>query len=528
MSIGFARLSRFPAPLMALWLAAAAAPPAVAAAADGQALVRANCSGCHLEHDGRFERISAIRKSPEGWVMTLFRMQNVHGLKLAEDAEAGILRYLADTQGLAPSESAAGRFALERRPNVKDLDQGPEMMALCGRCHTLARASLQRRDADEWLKLAHMHVGQFPSLEYQASSRDRPWWQIATTRLPGELAARYPFETPAWTAWRAAPRHEPVGSWVVAGHEPGGRDLFGTAEIVGDGSGGYRATYHLSDGAGHEVTGESHAVVYTGYEWRGRGALGGRAAREIYALDESGNRLRGRWFDPAHSEEGGDFQALRAAATPEVLALVPRALKAGTSGTLTVVGTGLGDGSALRVGAGVSLRVTGHGDGYVTASVTVAADAAPGARPLMSGTAATGGALAVYRQVDRIDVEPGYGIARLGGGRLDAVSAQFEAIGQTRLADGSFLSLGPLAAEWHARPFDAEAKRSDDVRFAGRLEANGRFLPAGAGPNKAREFSGDNVGNLAIVARVHDGSGVVDGQGHLIVTVQRWNNPPIY
>ena len=104
-------------------------------ASSGPELVRTYCSGCHQEHAGSFERISAIRKTPEGWVMTLFRMRQVHGLALDEGVRESLVRYLSQAQGLAPSESAAGRFALERRPNAQDLDLGAEVGAMCGRCH---------------------------------------------------------------------------------------------------------------------------------------------------------------------------------------------------------------------------------------------------------------------------------------------------------------------------------------------------------------------------------------------------------
>jgi quinohemoprotein amine dehydrogenase len=125
-------------------------------------------------------------------------------------------------------------------------------------------------------------------------------------------------------------------------------------------------------------------------------------------------------------------------------------------------------------------------------------------------------------------VVPGYGIARLGGGRVAPVTAQFEAIASTRLPDGQLLSLGPMPAEWTSVPFDAEAKRTEDDKYAGHFDARGCFSPSPAGPNPAREFSGDNVGNLKVLAQVQDGSRSVQGQGHLIVTVQRWNTPPIY
>jgi quinohemoprotein amine dehydrogenase len=527
-SIGLARILRSPALLLAIVLVVAPGALAAQPATDGRTLIRSYCSGCHLEKDGRFERISSIRMTPEGWVMTLFRMRQVHGLVLSDDVEERIVRFLSDTQGLAPSEALPGRFALERRPNAQDLDRGPEMGVMCGRCHTLARSALQRRGADEWLKLVHMHVGQWPSLEYQASGRDRPWWQIASTQLPAKLAALYPFDSATWTEWRARPARDPAGSWVVVGHEPGGRDFYGTAEIVRGDSGGYTARYHLTDLGGAAVAGGSHAFLYTGYEWRGRGELGGRAAREVFALSADGARLSGRWFDPAHAEEGGDWNAIRADAAPAVLAVLPRALKAGATGVVTVIGTGLASPEAVSFGAGTTARIVSRAANVLRAELKVAAAAEPGARTVTAGTASAAGLLAIYRQIDRIDVVPGFGIARLGGGKLAPVTAQFEALAATRLPGGEFLSLGPVAAEWSALPFDEDAKRADDPRFAGRLEGNGRYLPAGAGPNRAREFSGNNVGNLAIVARVKDGEGAIEGRSHLVVTVQRWNTPPIY
>jgi quinohemoprotein amine dehydrogenase len=138
------------------------------------------------------------------------------------------------------------------------------------------------------------------------------------------------------------------------------------------------------------------------------------------------------------------------------------------------------------------------------------------------------GKFAVYRQIDQIDVIPSYGIARLGGGRVAPVTAQFEAMASTRLPSGEWLRLGPVAAEWTSIPFDAEAKRTEDEKFAGHFDGRGCFSPSSAGPNPAREFSGDNVGNLTVLARPRDGDRAVEGRAHLVVTVQRWNTPPIY
>ncbi len=93
---------------------------------------------------------------------------------------------------------------------------------------------------------------------------------------------------------------------------------------------------------------------------------------------------------------------------------------------------------------------------------------------------------------------------------------------------GELLGLGPVAVEWSSIPFNAEAKRTEDEKFAGYIDKRGRYLPASAGPNPAREYSGDNVGNLTVLAQARDGIRTLEGRSHLVVTVQRWNTPPIY
>ncbi len=527
MSIGFVKNWTLVAGALLLGMGCHSTAQA-AAHASGENLMRAYCSGCHQEHAGGLERISAIRKTPEGWIMTLVRMRQVHGLVLGEEVRDSIVRYLADTQGLAPAESAAGRFALERRPNAKDVDLGPDIGVMCGRCHSLARVSLQRRDADEWRKLAATHVGQWTSIEYSASGRDRPWWQIASGPQPDKLGSMFPFSSTAWRDWQARPARDLSGAWVVVGRVPGGKDFYGTARIDREAGGDYQAHYKLADIAGFEFAGDSKAIVYTGYEWRGSAQVGDRALREVYAVSEDGNRITGRWFDADHAEEGGEWIAIRETGPAEVLAVFPQSLRAGSTATVTLVGNGLGAAAAspLSFGAATVATHVQREAHRIRALVKVAPDAAPGLRTVSAGGAL--GRLVVYTQIDQIDVVPGYAIARVGGGRIDPVTAQFEAIASTRLPGGELLGLGPVEAEWTTSAFDAEAKRTEDEKFAGHFDKRGRFLPSPAGPNPAREFSGDNVGNLTVLAHAPDGKHTVEGRGHLVVTVQRWITPPIY
>jgi quinohemoprotein amine dehydrogenase len=491
----------------------------------GPELVRSHCGGCHRERSGGFERISAIRKTPEGWAMTLFRMRQVHGVVLDDETRSSILRYLADTQGLAPSESAVGRFALEQRPNAKDIDLGPEIDVVCGRCHSLARVALQHRDEEEWRKLAHTHVGQWPSLEYQQSGRDRHWWDIASGPQPAQLASLFPFSTAAWREWQSHPATDLSGDWVIVGHVPGGRDFFGTGHIARTAQGDYTALYRLTDISGAAVEGESKAIVYTGYEWRGRAQVAQRSRHEVYQVSADGARIEGRWFYEGHPDDGGEWSAVRDTGPPRILAVLPQSVRSGTTTEISVVGIGLETG-AVSFGDGVvpgSIRRDAH---VLAAQLRIAADAPAGLRTVQVGGA--NAQLAVYHQIDQVTVEPAYAIARLGGGGLDPVGAQFVALGSTMLPDGRLLPLGPIDATWSSKPFDAEAARTEDQKYAGYIDRRGRFLPAAAGPNPAREFSGDNVGNLSVVAKIDEAGHEVSGQGHLVVTVQRWNTPPIY
>ncbi|MNN87904.1 hypothetical protein D3C81_2055200 [compost metagenome] len=84
-----------------------------------------------------------------------------------------------------------------------------------------------------------------------------------------------------------------------------------------------------------------------------------------------------------------------------------------------------------------------------------------------------------------------------------------------------------MPASWSVANLSDYASTMQDTRFAGTLEANGLFVPGDAGPNPQRKFNTNNAGDLKVTAVVDDDGHKVEASRPLVVTVQRWNDPPI-
>ena len=81
----------------------------------------------------------------------------------------------------------------------------------------------------------------------------------------------------------------------------------------------------------------------------------------------------------------------------------------------------------------------------------------------------------MYQRIDALEVLPKFGIARLGGGRSDPVSAQFEAQGAAHLPDGQWLPLGRLRSPEHRAPSMPRPSVPKMKKFAGYIDRRGRF-----------------------------------------------------
>lgn len=510
---------------------AAAAP---AAAADPEAIIKERCQSCHLpKDDGGWNRISDIRKTPEGWEMTLFRMNQVHGAGLTEDDARTLVQYLADTRGLAPAETAPFRYILEREPNVQETEDDAFLVETCARCHSFARIGLQRRDAAEWKKLANFHMGQFPTAEYQLYARDRDWWKIISEDVPPKLGERFPLKTAAWTEWASkAAETDPTGTWRLYGYHPG-VGAWGGSMTVSEAPGGYAVSYSLTDPAGKAIAADGSASLFTGYEWRSASTMDGVPMRSIMALSEDGSTMTGRLFEAAHDERGSTVTAVKADGAAHPLGVSTTALKAGKTTRVTVWGENVK--GVPDFGPGVSATVVSEAADHTVLDLTVSPKAKAGTRDMVLGAATLPKAVTVYHRIDSLQVEPAIAVGRVGGdgGTTETVAAQFEAVGYLNGADGKAgtaddVRIGTFDAKWSVAPNDEAAAAMNDVKFAGEIRPNGLFMPAAAGPNPARNYGTNNVGDLAVTATVKDGKSTVTGTGRMVATVQRWNDPPIH
>ena len=516
-----------PAGAVGLMLMMPGAALAQADAPDPATLLADTCGACHAaDASGALSRINGQRKTPEGWLMTIVRMRLFHGMVIDPATQATLVHYLADTQGLAPSEAEDFRYILEREPAVVEKVEAP-LAEMCARCHSAARIGLQRRTREEWNLHIDFHVGQWPTLEYQALARDRDWLKIAREEVVPLLAEKYPFKTDAWDAWKDAAKPVATGGWVFTTRLPEKGEAYGKLEVSGSAQ-PFTVSGTLKTAEGEEMPISGKLNVYTGYEWRANLTIGDTVYRQVLAISPDGTTLTGRQFLHDEDSLGGTFKAVKSGGAPMIAGTVPSTLPAGAQAQIQIVGAGL-EGATL---SGALEASGGTANEYgVALDVAPAADA-DGAVSVSAGDAALEGALSVYSHIDSLKVEPAFAISRVGGdgGSAPRVKARFAAIGFWNGPDGKpgtedDVRIGEVPASWSLAPFNEEAEKLEDVKYAGAMNADlGIFTPSVAGPNPERPFSTNNAGNLKVLAT----SGEVSGEGQLIVTVQRWNDPPIH
>jgi quinohemoprotein amine dehydrogenase len=506
---------------------------------DNPVVIR-SCGGCHQrDDDGRMGRLSFMRKTPEGWQTSIRRMVSLYNVRLDPETAREIVRYLSNTQGLAPEELAPARFEVERRiVDYRYSDEETERT--CQPCHSMGRVITQRRDKDEWALLIATHRALYPLGDFQAFRGPRAPHPM--DKAIDHLATAFPLETPAWSAWSANVRPPRLaGTWSVAGHDPARGPFYGrmTVRAVTGREDEFETSteYTFAEGGAVERR-TGRAVVYTGHQWRGRSAGSGNAdeRREVLSIERGWSEVRGRWYRGEYDEDGFDVTLRRVAAGPAVTGVHPRGLRTGTSAQqVRVYGTNL----PARLGArdvdfGPGVRVTAvvrSTPEMAVVRVDVAEEAPLGARDLYLAGLNHGDAVAVYDRVHTVRVLPRAGMARVGGVLRPKMFQQFEAVAYHNGRDGrpdtdDDVRLGRVPVTWSIEEYPV-THDDDDIHFIGAIDANGLFTPAEDGPNPARSGNRNNIGDAYVIATyVQPGAAAgatpLRGRAHLLVTVPNY------
>lgn len=565
--------------------ASAAQGPQAASAAVDEGIpvtdpeVRQACGACHASDDkNRMTRISYRRASPENWELTIRRMMSLNNVALTPEAARRILKYLSDRHGLGPEEARPAMFDAERRLIDYTYTPDSEVHRLCSTCHSMGRVINERRTRQEWVELLAMHRYYYPGIDGASGGFRRggggggaggagaaaagargtaaggrgdaqgqrgagPEGRGADTRQPMEraqdhLAGAFPLMSVEWAAWSAAMRTPRLaGRWALAGYEIGKGPVYGQMIIAErpDAQGGFttegRFVYTRT---GQAVTRRSRAIVYTGFQWRGRSADSPDDPgtwREVAFIERNGQEIKGRWFTGAHDETGIDITLRRVANDPIVIGTDVSSIRTGASGQrVRIYGANLPDRVApadIDFGAGVNVsRVVSTAPDVLTIDVDVAADARVGPRDLSLSGSTKATAVVVYAKIDGIKVVPQAGMARVGGAAFPARPEQFEARAYSNGPDGRSgtaddLDLGPVDARWSLEEYTATFK-DDDIQFVGELNQSGLFIPNLDGPNPKRSGNRNNVGDVWVVAThtpADASAKPLRARAHLLVTV---------
>lgn len=519
-------------------------------------LVRKTCSPCHkVDEKLRMSRISWRRTTPEGWEHTIKRMVELNGLQIEPAVARAVLRYLANNLGLAPEEARKASFEAEKQMidyhyPAKDVDE------VCSKCHSLGRVVSQRRSKSEWELLIAMHRGYYPYSDFQAFRRmgppetqPGPDGHPPDNRHPMEkvlplLAEGLPLRTPEWSAWSAnmgAPRLQ--GRWMFRGYRPGRGAFYGETTIKA----GQREqefvteTKYVSAKTGAALTRQGRAILYTGFQWRGRSFEGADQDgwREVMFLDRAQRELTGRWFTGGYNEIGMEVTMTRVGGDPAVAGLDVASLASGGTHEVSIFGANFParlDASAIDFGSGTTVkRVVNASAERLRVEVEVAKDAAPGPRDVTAAGAVLPAALAVYDKIDAIKVTPVAGMARVGGIQYPKQLQQFEAVAYHNGADGKpntddDINLGPVGVTWNIEEFTATLD-DNDKDFVGKIDDDGLFTPEVDGPNRNRRGNGNNTGDVWVIATYKTPDGrTLRARAHLLVTVPlyvRYDQPEV-
>lgn len=492
-------------------------------------LVQNKCLTCHAVKDGVADRISGVRKTPEGWQDTINRMQRLWGVKLTREESAEIVKELSYTNGLAPEEMERVMYWLTETGSTFEPVVGHEsIQQSCLGCHAAGRALAQYRTEEEWQNIKDFHLGMNPSLVFQV--RDVNWVEVSEQAIQ-YLAEINKRDSEEWARWQEANiRYDVTGKWKIVGYQPGVGKYSGTAEISKQGDDFFeKRTLYLANG--EEVKYEGTVRLYSGYSLRSSLEGNEERLRGVYNVKDNGQTIVGRWNKVGDKGIYAD-ETYYKATQPALLDVWPQSLKVGSEGTFRVIASGLPENITKHdIQVSDQLEVVDivqqtHGDLWI--KLKASPSAKQGKATISLNGVEQGVKLTLYEQIERLEVLPEFGLARIGDGE-DAYkqSVQFEAIGYTTGEDGQELPVGPVDVTWGLEEYYTFDIEDDDIEFVGTIDSKtGLFTPAASGPNPERFWSTNNVGNVTVVAVYQDPvtGEEVKGSTFLIVSLPNYLN----
>ena len=264
-------------------------------------VVRA-CGSCHTRDDKqRMTRISDRSATPENWELTVRRMMSLNNVQLTPETARAVIKSLVRLARSCSRRSAAGhvrgrasshRFHLRGRQghrtrcaaavirwvassaNAGRETSGPGLLRCTG---TTTRASTAPRAGSVAEALRPAARGCGGAADAQGIRRGRGADDSQPMDKARECSPRnLPLMSADGPAWSAAMRTPKLaGRWAISGYEIGKGPVYGQLTIVerpGVADGFTTEARFTVQPDGQTVTRNSRAIVYTGFQWRGRSA----------------------------------------------------------------------------------------------------------------------------------------------------------------------------------------------------------------------------------------------------------------
>ncbi|MED4204953.1 quinohemoprotein amine dehydrogenase subunit alpha [Neobacillus mesonae] len=489
------------------------------------------CMSCHAVNEGKLERISDVRKTPEGWLGTVQRMERIHGVKLTDEQREQIIKDLSRVQGLSPEEAEPVQYWMANKPSYSEANtENDAVNNSCISCHAGGRFEAQRRTEQEWKNLKDFHLVMFPSIYLNHRHMD---WPKEAEEAIAYLAAQYQYDQEEWENWKGK-EYDPSGKWKVVGFQATKGFYIGESEFSKEGN-KFKETKTIQFlNSGKKMTQTGPVEMYGGFMLRAQFTDDkGSKQRGTYNILKNGTLIKGDWSqakDLGISAEETYFKVQTD--VPEIIYMEEKALKIGSTAKIHIYGMNLTKAKkeAISLPNGVTVKsFKTESDEKAVLTIEVNREILPGQYEIKVENKAVHDQLTVYQNIDYLKIDPPYGVARVGDrGPMQKVSTQFTAYAYSNGKDGKKgteddLMLMPVKAEWTLKGYPDEAN-AEKVKFIGSIDENGLFTPLGEGINEKREYTQENVGAVTVHAKATVDGKTLKATSHHISTVPDYVN----